>query len=327
MEFVKLGRTGLDVSILCLGTMTYGSKSWRPWVLEEPESRPILQRAVELGIRFFDTADMYSLGHSEEIVGRAIRELCRRDEVVLASKLFFPLRDDGPNRQGLSRKRIYDCVDASLRRLGTDYIDLYQVHRFDPRTPIEETLRALDDVVRAGKVRYIGASGTAAWEFARALYAADLLRATRFVSMQNHYNLVYRDEEREMLPLCRAEGIGVIPYSPLARGFLSGSRQRQNFQTTVRAETDVFGKAEQFRDSDWAVLDKVREVATRHGATPAQVAVAWVRKQPAVTAPIIGVRTIEQLEAMVAALDIELSDDDCRAMEDPYQPRQPGSGL
>ena len=321
MQYVKLGRTGLDVSRLCLGTMTYGAKKWRPWVLEEDESGPLLRHAVDLGIRFFDTADMYSLGRSEEIVGKALNEMCRRDEVVIATKLFFPLRDDGPNRQGLSRKRIYDCVDASLRRLGTDYIDLYQMHRFDPRTPIEETLRALEDVCRQGKVRYIGASGTSAWEFARALYTADANGWARFVSMQNHYNLVYREEEREMLPLCTAEGIGVIPYSPLARGFLAGSRKREKWNTTSRAETDAFGQADQFRDADWKVLERVGEVATQHGCSPAQVALAWVCHQPSVTAPIIGVRTVDQMDAMVGALEIALDDEQCRALEEHYEPR------
>ncbi len=327
MEFVKLGRSGLEVSRICLGTMTYGSKAWRPWVLEEDESRPLLKRAIDLGIRFFDTADMYSNGRSEEIVGKVLRETCRRDEIAIATKLFFPLRDEGPNRQGLSRKRIYDCVDASLRRLGTDYIDLYQVHRFDPRTPIEETLRALDDVIRAGKVRYIGASGTAAWEFARALYKSDQHGWARFVSMQNHYNLVYRDEEREMLPLCSAEGVGVIPYSPLARGFLSGSRTRDKWKTTERAATDAFGQAEQFRDCDWAVLDQVRKLANNLGVTPAQVALAWVCHQPSVTAPIVGVRTPEQLESMVAALEINLDKEDVHSLDAPYLPRRIGGEL
>ena len=327
MDFVKLGRSGLDVTELCLGTMTYGSKGWRPWVLEEDEAQPILRRAVDLGIRFFDTADMYSLGRSEEVVGKIIPELCRRDEVVIATKLFYPLRDDGPNRQGLSRKRIFDCVDASLRRLGTDYIDLYQVHRFDPGTPIEETLRALDDVVRAGKVRYVGASGTSAWEFARSLYVADAIGASRFVSMQNHYNLVYRDEEREMLPLCAAEGIGVVPYSPLARGFLSGSRTRERFDTTERASTDDYGKADQFRDCDWDILQAAIEVAERHGVSPAQVSLAWLKRQSAVTAPIIGARNVDQLESMVAALALQLDDQDCAQLEGPYQPRPAASDL
>jgi len=327
MKYVKLGSSGLDVTRLCLGTMTYGSKDWRPWVLEEAESRPLLEKAVELGIRFFDTADMYSLGRSEEIVGKALLEMCRRDEIVIATKLFFPLRDDGPNRQGLSRKRIYDCVDASLRRLGTDYIDLYQVHRFDPRTPIDETLRALDDVIRAGKVRYIGASGTTAWEFARALYRADRNGWSRFASMQNHYNLVYRDEEREMLPLCQAEGVGVIPYSPLARGFLGGSRTREQWNATTRAETDAFGQADQFRDCDWDVLARVVEVAEQLGKPPAQIALAWLTHQSAVTAPIIGVRTAEQMQSMVDALEIALDDEQRARLEEPYLPRPLGSDL
>ncbi len=322
MQYVRLGATGLEVSRLCLGTMTYGSPEWRAWVLNEAQSRPLLRRAVEAGINFFDTADMYSAGASEEVVGRALREYTRRDEVVIATKLFYPLRDEGANRQGLSRKRIFDCVDASLRRLGTDYIDLYQVHRMDRATPLDETLDALDDVVRAGKVRYLGASSCRAWQFARALYRADLRGRTRFVAMQNHYNLVFRDEEREMLPLCRAEGVGVIPYSPLARGFLAGTRSRENWQATTRARTDAYGGEDQFRDEDFAVLDRVVKVASELGAAPAQIALAWLLHQPDVAAPIIGASRVEQLDEAVAALDIELSEATRAQLEEPYHPRK-----
>jgi 1-deoxyxylulose-5-phosphate synthase len=240
MRYVSLGRCGLKVSRLCLGTMTYGTPTWRPWVLDEAASRPFIERALERGINFFDTADMYSLGASEEVVGRAIRDFSARDGVVIATKAFYPMSDD-PNDRGLSRKHLMRSIDGSLRRLGTDYVDLYQIHRWDPETPIEETLRALDDIVRSGKARYIGASSMAAWQFATALHLADRHGWTRFVSMQNHYNLVYREEEREMLPLCREEGIGVIPWSPLARGFLAGNRRRDTPQTT-RAETDTYAK-------------------------------------------------------------------------------------
>jgi len=324
MQYARLGGTGLEVSRLCLGTMTYGSPDWRPWVLDADASRPFLRRALEAGINFFDTADMYSRGVSEEVVGHGLRELARRDEVVIATKLYFPLRDEGANRMGLSRKRIFDSVDASLRRLGTDYIDLYQIHRFDPHTPLDETLEALDDVVRSGRVRYLGASSGRAFEFARALYRAEMRGRTRFVAMQNHYNLVFRDEEREMLPLCRAEGVGVIPYSPLARGFLAGGRTRERWDGTLRARTDQFGRADQFRECDFAVQDRVVELAAARGVSPAQVALAWLLHQPAVTAPIVGASRLEQLDQAVAALDLDLSEEDCRHLEEPWLPR-PGA--
>ncbi|MDJ0867864.1 MAG: aldo/keto reductase [Myxococcota bacterium] len=321
METTRLGATGLEVSRLCLGCMTYGTPEWRPWVLDAAHSRPFLRRALEAGINFFDTADMYSRGASEEVVGAALRELARRDEVVIATKLYYPLRDAGANRQGLSRKRVLDCVDASLRRLGTDYIDLYQIHRYDPDTPLDETLLALDDCVRAGKVRYLGASSMFAWQFARALYRAEQRGWTRFVAMQNHYNLVYRDEEREMLPLCRAEGVGAIPYSPLARGFLAGTRRRREFDTTLRARTDAYGQVDQFRDCDWAVLEQVVEIAEKRGVPPAQVALAWLLHQPAVTAPIIGATTLDQLDDAIAAVDLALDEAERNALESPYHPR------
>src|SRR5439155_11833221 len=239
MDYVRLGSTGLKVSRICLGTMTYGTSAWRPWVLDEAESRPFLKRALDLGINFFDTADMYSRGMSEEVVGRALKAFARRDQVVIATKAFHPM-GDGPNDGGLSRRHLFDAIDASLGRLGVDYVDLYQIHRFDAETPIDETLEALHDIVKAGKARYIGASSMYAWQFAKMLYVADAHGWTRFVSMQNHYNLVYREEEREMLPLCREEGIGVIPWSPLARGFLAGNRRKQDLGDTTRAKTDDF---------------------------------------------------------------------------------------
>jgi aryl-alcohol dehydrogenase (NADP+) len=321
MEYVKLGASGLQVSRLALGCMTYGSPRWRPWVLDEEASRPLLRGAVEAGINFFDTADMYSRGVSEEVLGRALRELTRRDEVVIATKVFYPLRDEGPNRAGLSRKRILDSIDASLRRLGTDYVDLYQVHRFDEETPLEESLEALADVVRAGKARYLGASSMHAWQFARALYTADRRGWPRFVSMQNHYNLVFREEEREMLPLCRAEGVGVVPYSPLARGFLAGTRSREDWGATERARSDAFGGPDQFRDADFEVLEALRKVAAARGASPAQVAVAWLLSRPGVVAPIVGASRAPQLDDALAALEIDLAPEECAQLEAAYAPR------
>ncbi len=319
MQYVNLGRTGLKVSRICLGTMTYGSPAWREWVLDEAASRPFIKRALELGINFFDTADMYSLGASEEVVGRALRDFAKRDAVVLATKVFNPM-GDGPNDRGLSRKHIMSAIDASLRRLGTDYVDLYQIHRWDAETPIEETLEALHDVVKAGKARYIGASSMYAWQFAKALYLADRHGWTRFVSMQNHYNLVYREEEREMIPLCLAEGIGLIPWSPLARGFLAGTRSREERGSTTRAKTDAFAHEMYYNDADFAVVDQVMALAEQRGVKPAQVALAWILHQPGVTAPIIGASKMEQLEQAVAALDVQLSAEDLKALEAPYQP-------
>ena len=325
MEYVNLGRTGLRVSRLCLGTMTFGSTAWRPWILPEDASRPFIQRALDAGINFFDTADMYSRGVSEEIVGRALNDFTTRDHVVIATKAFFPM-GDGPNDRGLSRKHLFDAIDASLRRLGTDYVDLYQIHRFDPHTPIEETLEALDAIVRAGKARYIGASSMYAWQFAQMLQVSERRGWARFVSMQNHYNLVYREEEREMLPLCRAEGIGVIPWSPLARGFLAGNRERATGSEekkgggTLRAQTDEYARSLYYADADFRVVDQVVELARRRGVTPAQIALAWILRQPGVTAPIIGVTKIEQLDDAVAALDVTLDDEECLRLEEPYVP-------
>ena len=321
MKYTNLGRTGLQVSRICLGCMTFGSKAWRPWVLEEKASRVIIQRALELGINFFDTANMYSLGVSEEIVGRALSDFARRDEVVLATKVYYPM-SERPNQGGLSRKHILAQIDASLKRLQTDYVDLYQIHRWDYHTPIEETLEALHDLVRAGKVRYLGASSMFAWQFAQALYVAELHGWTRFVSMQNHYNLIYREEEREMLPLCRAEGVGVIPWSPLARGLLAGTRTRSGEAKTERARTDAFAdRLYPLDDQDFEIADRVQKVAERLQVTPAQVALAWLLQQPGVTAPIVGTSKIQQLQEAVAAVELQLSDEDRAYLEEPYRPR------
>jgi aryl-alcohol dehydrogenase-like predicted oxidoreductase len=319
MEYVNLGRTGLKVSRLCLGTMTYGDPSWRSWVLTEEAGRPFIKRALEYGINFFDTADMYSMGASEEVLGRAVRDFARRDDVVIATKVFYPMSND-PNDRGLSRKHISASIDASLRRLGTDYVDLYQIHRWDPDTPIEETLLALHDVVRSGKARYIGASSMWAWQFATALHLAERNGWTRFVSMQNHYNLVYREEEREMLPLCRAEGIGVIPWSPLARGFLAGNRRAADKGDTARAKTDDFAHRLYYADSDFRIVDRVVTLAAGRGVSPAQVALAWVLHQPGVTAPIVGASKMDQLDEAVRALDIKLSPDECASLQELYEP-------
>ena len=319
MEYIRLGQTGLKVSRLCMGMMTYGDPKWRPWVLPAADARPFVIRALELGINFFDTADMYSLGASEQVTGPLLRELARRDEVVIATKVFSPM-GPGPNERGLSRAHILDSIDASLKRLGLDYVDLYQIHRYDPDTPIEETLQTLHEVVQAGKARYIGASSMYAWQFARMLHVSQARGWARFVSMQNHYNLVYREEEREMLPLCRAEGVGIIPWSPLARGFLAGNRTRTQDTATMRAQTDDFAQSMYYRDNDFAVVDQLKQVAAARGVAPAQIALAWVLAQPGVTAPIIGASRIEQLNELGAALSIKLSEDECRTLQAVYQP-------
>ncbi|GGK19231.1 aldo/keto reductase [Deinococcus malanensis] len=318
MDYVRLGQSGLKVSRISLGTMTYGDPGWRDWVLDEDASRPFIARAVDLGINFFDTADMYSLGRSEEVLGRALREFTSRDQAIIATKVYNPM-GAGPNDRGLSRKHIMDAVQASLKRLGTDYIDLYQIHRFDPETPILETMTALHDLVRMGAVRYIGASSMLAYQFAKMQHAADLHGLTRFVSMQNHYNLVYREEEREMMPLCREDGVGVIPWSPLARGFLAGNRTADEPKTT-RARSDTFGQRLYRTEGDYAVQARVAEVAGRLGVSPAQVATAWLLTQPGVTAPIIGASKMPHLEDAVAALNVRLSAEDCAALEAPYEP-------
>jgi len=321
MDYVNLGTTGLKVSRICLGTMTYGTKRWRQWVLEEDESRPFIKRALELGINFFDTADFYSEGVSEEILGRALKDFAPRDRVVIATKLFYPTGDD-PNHRGLSRKHIRRAIENSLRRLGTDYVDLYQIHRYDYSTPIEETLEALDDLVRAGQLLYIGASSMFAWQFAKMLYKADELGTSRFVSMQNHYNLIYREEEREMMPLCREEGIGVLPWSPLARGFVAGNRRRQDAGDTVRAKTDAYARELYYDEADFAVADRVTEVAGKRGVPNAQVALAWLLQQPGVTAPIIGASKAGHLDDAVAALALKLTAEECRSLEEPYRPHR-----
>ncbi|MEA2695162.1 MAG: 1-deoxyxylulose-5-phosphate synthase, partial [Acidobacteriota bacterium] len=317
-----LGKTGLKVSRICLGCMSYGSSKWRDWVLDEEASRPFIERALAAGINFFDTANMYSAGASEEVLGRAIHDFARREEVVIATKVFFPT-GQGMNDRGLSRKHVMDAIDASLKRLRVDHVDLYQIHRYDPATPIEETLEALHDVVKAGKARYIGASSMFAWQFTRALYLADLHGWTRFVSMQNHYNLAYREEEREMMPLCRAEGIGVIPWSPLARGFLTGKRKRGDDQErgdTVRAKSDGFAHEMYYQEEDFQVVDRVIEIAGRHGVPPARVALAWLLAQPGVTAPIVGATRMEHLEDAIQALAVTLSEEEKKALEAPYRP-------
>jgi 1-deoxyxylulose-5-phosphate synthase len=322
MEYVNLGKAGVKVSRICLGAMTYGSKRWREWVLEEEESRPFIRRALDLGINFFDTADMYSLGVSEEILGRALKDFGpARDRVVIATKVFNPMGDD-PNQRGLSRKHIRHALDDSLRRLGTDYVDLYQIHRLDYETPMEETLEALDDCVKEGKALYIGASSMFAWQFAKMLYMADEMGLTRFVTMQNHYNLIYREEEREMLPLCREEGIGVIPWSPLARGFLAGNRRQEDFGETVRSKTDEYAHGMYYQPSDFAVADRVGEVARARGVPNAQVALAWILAQPGVTAPIVGASKMRHLEDAVAALSLKLDGREMQALAEPYQPHR-----
>ncbi len=321
MDYVRLGRTGLKVSRLCLGTMTYGTSKWRSWVLDEEASRPFIRRALELGINFFDTADMYSVGVSEEVVGRALRDFARRDQVIVATKVFNPM-GDGPNDRGLSRKHILDAIDRSLDRLGMDYVDLYQIHRFDPETPIEETLEALHDVVKAGKARYIGASSMYAWQFMKMLATSDRHGWSRFVTMQNHYNLVYREEEREMMPLCREEGIGVVPWSPLARGFLAGNRRREDKGETHRAKSDAFAHNLYYSDADFAITGRVVDLAGRRGVQPTQVALAWLLAQPGVTAPIIGASKLPHLEAAVQALEIRLSADELTFLEARYEPHR-----
>jgi aryl-alcohol dehydrogenase-like predicted oxidoreductase len=324
MQYLRLGKTGLKVSRICLGCMSYGNPAWREWVLNEEAGRPFIRRALELGINFFDTADMYSNGASEEVLGRALKDFAKREQVVIATKLFFPMGGPvgkGPNDKGLSRKHVFDAVDGSLRRLGVDHVDLYQIHRWNDETPIEETLEALHDVVKAGKARYIGASSMFAWQFAKALYLADRHGWTRFASMQNHYNLVYREEEREMLPLCREEGIGVIPWSPLARGFLAGNRPRgEEKGMTERAREDDYSHRFYRQPEDWDVAERAAALAGRRGVKPAQIALAWLLHQPGVTAPIVGATKMEHLEDAVAALDIQLAETERKELEEPYRP-------
>jgi aryl-alcohol dehydrogenase-like predicted oxidoreductase len=335
MQQTRLGTTGLSVSRICLGMMTYGTPAWRPWILDEAASRPLVQRAVELGINFFDTADMYSGGESEVLTGRFLREFCRREEIVIATKVFFPV-DLGfagglnagasapqvaPNRMGLSRKRIFHAIDESLARLGTDYVDLYQIHRFDPATPIEETMEALHDVVKAGKARYIGASSMWAWQFAKMQQVARARGWTPFVSMQNHYNLAYREEEREMLPLCRDQGVAVIPWSPLARGFLAGNRAAGDKQAgaTSRAATDNIAQNYYYRASDFATVERLGAMAAARGVSNATLAYAWLLHK-GVTAPIIGASKLPQLDQAVAATGLALTADEVAQLEAGYEP-------
>ncbi|MEQ8445522.1 MAG: aldo/keto reductase [Pelagibacterium sp.] len=316
MNYINLGKTGLKVSRLVLGCMTFGSSTWAPWVLDEDVSRPIIAKALDLGINYFDLADMYSGGESEIVVARALRDIPRH-KLVLGTKLYNPMSDD-PNDRGLSRKHVFDAVDASLKRLGTDYIDLYQLHRFDYDTPLEETLDALNDVVRAGKVRYLGASSMHAWQFMKAIGIQRANGWAPFVTMQNHYNLMYREEEREMLPLCRSEGIGVTPWSPLARGRLAGRGD-----ATTRSQTDKTANAlyDATLEQDEAVIAAVRTVAERHGRAMAQIAYAWVASRPGITAPIVGISKLHQFDDAIAALEVELSDEDLALMEAPYRPK------
>jgi len=318
VRYVKLGRTGMDVSVICLGCMSFGEpkRGNHPWTLDEEASRPLIRQALEAGINFFDTANVYSAGSSEEIVGRALGEMANRDEIVLATKVHGVMHD-GPNGRGLSRKAIFAEMDASLRRLRTDYVDLYQIHRWDPRVPIEETVEALHDVVKAGKARYVGASSMWAWQFAKALHAADRRDLTRFATMQDHYNLLYREEEREMLPLCSDEGIAVIPWSPLARGRLA----RPWDESSARSETDEFGKT-LYQDDDRRIVERVASVAERRGVPMAQVALAWLLSRPAVTAPIVGATKAHHLDDAVAAVDLKLDDDEVRSLEEPYRPHE-----
>jgi len=334
MQYTRLGRTGLKVSRICLGMMTYGTPKWRPWILDEEASRPLVRHAVELGINFFDTADLYSGGQSEVLTGKFLREFCQREEVVVATKLFYPVDLDfkggaalgvkppqRPNADGLSRKRIFHAVDQSLQRLGTDYIDLYQIHRFDYGTPMEETMEALHDVVKAGKVRYLGASSMYAWQFARMQQIAKEHGWTPFVSMQNHYNLAYREEEREMIPLCRDQGVGLIPWSPLARGFLAGNRKREDKDSgeTSRAKTDDIAQKYYYRDSDFQVVEALSALAQKRGVTNATLAYAWLLHK-GVTAPIIGASKLHQLDQAAAAVDIVLTDEEVRQLQAPYEP-------
>jgi aryl-alcohol dehydrogenase (NADP+) len=323
MEYVNLGTTGTKVSRLALGMMTYGSKQWREWVLEEDEARPLITRAYEAGINFFDTADVYSLGVSEELTGKILRDCApNRDELVIATKVFNPMSADR-NDRGLSRKHILAAIDKSLHRLGLDYVDLYQIHRFDPHTPIEETCEALDDVVRSGKALYIGASSMYAWQFLKMLEFQRQHSLARFVTMQNHYNLIYREEEREMLPLCAAEGIGVIPWSPLARGFLAGNRKQNEDKQqaeTSRARTDDFAHKMYYKPSDFAVVDRVTEIASARGVKNAQVALAWMLAKPGISAPIVGASKPYQLEDALAAVELKLDAEEVRRLEEPYEP-------
>ncbi|HAV76053.1 MAG TPA: aldo/keto reductase [Anaerolineae bacterium] len=320
MQYVNLGKTGLKVSRLCLGMMSYGSKKWRNWVLEEEESKPFIKRALDAGINFFDTADVYSIGGSEKVTGKLLKQFgVKRENVVIATKVNGQMSDD-INDKGLSRKHIMDSIDKSLKRLQMDHVDLYQIHRWDNETPIEETMEALNDVVRSGKARYIGASSMSAWQFSKAQYTAQSHGWTRFVSMQNHYNLVYREEEREMIPLCLDQGVGLIPWSPMARGFFAGDRKRGGGGKTARAKNDPIANNLYFREEDFTVADQAAELAKEHGVSGSQIALAWMLNKPHITAPIIGATKMDHLEQAIAALDIKLSVDEITRLEEHYQP-------
>ena len=320
MDYVSLGNTGLKVSRICLGCMSYGTSKWRDWVLDEDASFPFYRQALDAGINFFDTADMYSEGASEEVTGRALKKFgVRREQVVIATKVYNPM---GPsaNERGTSKKHVRHAIDASLRRLGVDYVDLYQIHRYDRSTPIEETLEALTEVVNQGKALYIGASSMYAWEFAKFLYTAEANGFSRFVSMQNHYNLVYREEEREMIPLCQEEKIGIIPWSPLARGFLAGNRAAVGQGDTLRAKSDAFAHRLYYQEGDYTVVDRVTELAKKRGVTNAQIALAWMLHKPGITSPIIGATKPYQLEDAIKAVAVRLSSEEMKYLEEPYQP-------
>jgi aryl-alcohol dehydrogenase (NADP+) len=320
MEYVNLGKSGLRVSRLCLGMMTYGSPAWREWVLDEKQALPFVRRALEAGINFFDTADVYSVGASEEVLGNTLKACnAPREHVVIATKVFNPMSEE-VNDRGLGRKHIFDSIDRSLRRLKMDYVDLYQIHRWDYETPIEETMEALHEVVKAGKARYIGASSMFAWQFAKAQYTADLHGWTRFVSMQDHYNLVYREEEREMIPLCIDQGIGIIPWSPMARGFFAGNRRRGGGGETARAKADPFADRLYFREEDFTVAERAREIAKARNASGPQIALAWILSKPYITAPIIGASKMEHLDQALAALEIKLEAEEIKRLEELYQP-------
>jgi aryl-alcohol dehydrogenase (NADP+) len=320
MQYVNLGKTGLKISRLCLGMMSYGSKTWREWILEEKEAEPFVKRALDVGINFFDTADVYSLGESEKVLGNLMKRFgVKRETIVIATKVFSPMSDE-PNDSGLSRKHIMDSIDKSLKRLQMDHVDLYQIHRWDYATPIEETMEALNDVLRAGKARYIGASSMFAWQFAKAQHVAEMHNWARFVSMQDHYNLIYREEEREMIPLCLDQGIGLIPWSPMARGFFGGNRKPGGGGGTIRAKTDPFADQLYFRENDFAIVELTAEVAKGRGVTASQLALAWLLNKAHISAPIIGATKMEHLDQAIAALEIKLSEDEIKRLEEPYKP-------
>lgn len=320
MQYTNLGKTGMKVSRLCLGMMSYGSKKWRDWVLTEEEAKPFVKRALDAGINFFDTADVYSLGESEKITGNLFKHFgVKRENVVVATKVNGQMSDD-VNDKGLSRKHIMGSIDKSLQRLQMDYVDLYQIHRWDYETPIKETMEALNDVVRAGKARYIGASSMFAWQFAKAQHIAESQGWTKFVSMQNHYNLIYREEEREMIPLCVDQGVGLIPWSPLARGFLAGNRRKEGWGDTTRSKSDTYGQTMYYREEDFRVADRAVEIAKERGVTGSQIALAWVLNKPHISSPIIGATKMEHLDQAIAALDIKLTEDEVKRLEEPYKP-------